>query len=39
MGRKGHFIALTTLEMDGGEKEDVLRARYLVTLAESIFTV
>ena len=39
MGRKGHFITLMTLETDNGEKENVLRARYLATLAESIFTV
>jgi hypothetical protein len=28
-----------TLEMDSGEKEDVLRARHLTTLADAIFTV
>jgi hypothetical protein len=39
MERQGQFITLMTLGMDNGEKEDVLRARYLVTLAESIFTV
>jgi hypothetical protein len=39
LGRKGHFITLMTFEMDSGEREDVLRARYPVTLAEAIFTV
>ena len=39
MGRKGQFITLMTLNMENKEKEDVLRVRYLVTLAESIFTM
>jgi hypothetical protein len=39
MGREGRFITLRTLEMDSGEYTDVLEARHLVTLAETLFTV
>ena len=39
MGRQGQFITLMTLGMDSPEKEDVIQVRYLVTLAELIFTV
>jgi hypothetical protein len=34
----GHFITLMTVEINGAGKKDVLAVRYLVTLAEAIFT-
>jgi hypothetical protein len=39
LGRRAHFITFMTFGLDSGEKEDVLRVRCLVTLAEAIFTV
>ena len=36
--RKGHFITLMMVEMDSAEKEEIVRVRHLVTLAEAMFT-
>jgi hypothetical protein len=39
LGRQGHFLTLMTLEFESEDKDDVLKARHLVTVAESIFTM